>query len=190
MSNQLAPLSRPFPKDVDAILAKYPTQDGYILSLFRTFANSTRFLSKAVPNLLDKDSPLDLRTREITILRTTANRGCEYEWGVHVSIFAEAAKLDAEQVAATVLDRSDCWTENEAQLILAIDQLCATGKLDKPVLEAFQSGWSKEQQLEILALVGTYNTISFVANVAQLPTEPFAARFPHSSRHSASAAEN
>lgn len=190
MSNQLTPLSRPFPKDVEAILANYPTQDGYILSLFRTFANSTRFLSKAVPNLLDEDSPLDLRTREITILRTTANRGCEYEWGVHVSIFAEAANLDAEQVAATVLDRNDCWSEIEAHLILAIDQLCESGKLDKPALEAFQSGWSKEQQLEVLALVGTYSTVSFVANVAQLPPEPFAARFPPNSRHSASTAGN
>ena len=178
MSNQLKPLSRPFPKDVEAILANYPTQDGYILSLFRTFANSTRFLSKAVPNLLDEDSPLDLRTREITILRTTANHGCEYEWGVHAAIFAETANLDAEQVAATVLDQIDCWTKVEAHLILAIDQLCGNGKLDKTVLEAFRSNWSKKQQLEILALVGTYSTVSFVANVAQLPPEPFAVRFP------------
>ncbi|MDF1722500.1 MAG: hypothetical protein P1U65_17645, partial [Minwuia sp.] len=33
-------------------------------------------------------------------------------------------------------------------------------------------------QLEVMALCGTYHTISQVANVAQLPPEAFAARFP------------
>lgn len=177
MSNQLAPLAAPFSADVEAILANYPQQDGYILSLFRTFANSTRFLTKAVPNLLDKGSPLDLRTREITILRTTANRQCEYEWGVHVSIFAKAANLSDEEIWATLVKQAGCWSDPEVHLILAIDQLCETGTLDDETLRTFQSKWSKDQQLEIIALVGTYSTISFVANVARLPLETFAARF-------------
>ncbi|GAA3246389.1 carboxymuconolactone decarboxylase family protein [Dactylosporangium siamense] len=31
---------------------------------------------------------LTLREREIVILRTCARRGCEYEWGAHVLVFA------------------------------------------------------------------------------------------------------
>ena len=38
--------------------------------------------------------PLSLREREIVIDRTCALTGCEYEWGVHVAIFAEAAASD------------------------------------------------------------------------------------------------
>ena len=36
----------------------------------------------------------------------------------------------------------------------------------------------REAQLEVLALVGNYHTISFVAKTAELTPELFAARFP------------
>jgi alkylhydroperoxidase family enzyme len=57
-------------------------------------------------SLLDR-GPLSLREREIVIDRTCALTGCEYEWGVHVATFADAAHLTAEQVRATVLDGAD-----------------------------------------------------------------------------------
>lgn len=132
MTNRLRPIAEPFQPDVATALAAYPQQDGYILSLFRTFANSLRFLRKGVPNLLDRESPLSLRIREIVILRVTANKNCEYEWGVHVSIFAAAAKFSQAQIEAT---RSgpidpDLWSEPEASLLKAIDSLCSTGRIE------------------------------------------------------------
>jgi alkylhydroperoxidase family enzyme len=179
MTHVLTPLDAPFSEKISEVLKNYPQQDGYILALFRTFANSLRFLKKGVPNLLDKGSPLALRVREIVILRTTANRNCEYEWGVHVTIFASAAKLSTAQVAATcdiVVDR-DLWSPQEANLLHALDQICTGGRMDEETLAVFQEAWTKEQQLEIFALCGTYHTISFVANHARLPNEPFGARF-------------
>jgi len=178
MSNTLKPVDAPFAPEIDQVLANFPKQDGYLLTLFRTFAHSLRFLKKGVPNLLDRDSPLDLRTREIVILRTTSNRNCEYEWGVHVAIFAKSAKFTQTQIQATRLGQKECWSPEEGRLIAAIDQLCATGMLDQAALAGFQSDWNNQQQLEILALIGTYTTISCVANVAQLPPEPFGVEFP------------
>lgn len=180
MTNRLAPLEPPFPADIDALLARYPRQDGYLLSLFRTFANSPRFLSKGVPNLLDKDSPLALRDREIVILRVTAHYDCEYEWGVHAAIFARAAKLTPEQVAATrlLLANAPVWSAREQRLIAAVDGFCHRGVLSGDELDAFTEDWSRAQQLEILALCGAYHTVSLVANAARLGLEPFARRFP------------
>ncbi len=180
MTNRLSPIAEPYPSDVAAVLAAYPQQDGYILSLFRTFANSLRFLRKGVPNLLDRESPLPLRIREIVILRVTANKNCEYEWGVHVSIFATAAHFTQAQIDATRTAPIDAglWSEQEASLLKAIDNLCGTGRVEDDVAVQFESDWTKEQQLEIFALCGAYHTISFVANSARLPNEPFGARFP------------
>lgn len=180
MVNQLTPINEPYSPEIANILENYPQQDGYILQLFRAFANSVRFLQKAVPNLLDKESPLALRIREIVILRVTANNNCEYEWGVHVAIFAKHARFSQEQIAATKEAKADasCWTAEEQNLIGAVDDLCSKGKIQKNRLNDFQTIWSQEQQLEILALAGTYHTISFVANTALLNNEPFAARFP------------
>lgn len=182
MSNRLVPLEAPFPAETEALLARYPRQDGYLLSLFRTFANSPRFLARGVPNLLDKDSPLALRDREIVILRVTAYYDCEYEWGVHVAIFASAAKLTGVQVSATrlMLANAPVWSEREQRLLAAVDAFCHRGVLTDDALDAFTEDWTKAQQLEILALCGAYDTVSLVANAARLPPEPFAKRFPAS----------
>lgn len=180
MTQHLNPLEPPFSEDIARLLARYPQRDGYLLSLFRTFANSKRFLEKGVANLLDKESPLSLRQREIIILRVTSNLNCEYEWGVHVTAFARAAGLSDAQVTATRHGRYDetCWASEEQTLLRAVDDLCEQGVVADETLSAFEATWGLEQQLEILALVGNYHTIAFVANTARLAPEPFAVRFP------------
>lgn len=180
MTNILKPLDPPFSDEAAGLLDAFPRVQGHLLSLFRTFANSTRFLRKGVPNLLDRESPLALREREIVILRVTAHWRCEYEWGVHVTVFAEAAGFSADQIGATVDGASDapCWDVRERALLAIVDALSGTGTLTDELLAAFRDGWTVAQQLEVIALCGTYHTVSQVANVAGLPPEDFAARFP------------
>ncbi len=183
MKHVLKPLDPPFPADVTAAFARYPKgHDGYIIKLFRVFANSHRFLTnKGAINLLDRESPLSLREREIVILRVTANRNCEYEWGVHVVTFAKAAKLSEEQVRATRLGNSDatCWTKRERLLIECVDQLCNHSTIGDATYCGFQENWDLTQQLEILALCGNYTLVSLVANTARISPEQDAAKFPH-----------
>lgn len=185
-THQLTPIEPPYDPHIDQILQRYPkAEDGYILKLFRVFANSTRFLtSKGVVNLLDRDSPISLREREIVILRVTANNHCEYEWGVHVAAFAQTARLSDAQIQATRLSPWDapCWSEKEQLLIRCIDQLCDHSLIQDDTYAAFQADWDLNQQLEILALCGNYHTISFVANTARLTPEEMGARFPTTSR--------
>lgn len=180
MKHVLKPIEEPFAPEIAAILKTYPQRNGYILKLFRIFANSIRFLRKGVPNLLDRESPLSMRVREIVILRVTANRDCEYEWGVHVGAFADHVKFSPEQVRATRLDAADapCWPPEEALLLRVVDEICETGNLSDDTLEKFQSAWTLDQQLEIIALCGAYHTVSFTANIARLEPEDFAKRFP------------
>src|SRR5258705_6448285 len=95
------------------------------LVLFRVMAGNARAWEKfRAGSLLDR-GPLSLREREIVIDRTCARTGCEYEWGVHVTTFAEAAHLTEEQVRATVLGVATdaCWSKAEQALIAAVDAL-------------------------------------------------------------------
>lgn len=176
----LAPLPEPFPLEVTAVLESYPKRNGYVLQLFRVFANSLRFLKKGTVNLLDRESPLTMRHREIVILRVCARNDCEYEWGVHVTAFADHVGLSPDQVAATRLGdhRSTCWSPDEGLLVRAVDELCDTGRIEGATYGRFRTLFSLEQQLEVLALCGNYHTVSFVANTAGLEGEPFGARFP------------
>ena len=178
--NQLTPVQEPFVSEVAEILSNYPQRDGYILQLFRVFARSLRFLKKGTVNLLDRDSPLAMRQREIVILRVCANTHCEYEWGVHVAAFGAHVELTELQIGAIWLSDPDasCWPTEEQLLIRVIDELCTTGRVEDETLESFQSTWTVEQQLEILALAGNYHTISFVANTARLANESFAVSAP------------
>lgn len=182
MNHTLTPLEPPYAPEIAELLERYPRgRDGYIIRLFRVFANSTRFLgSKCATNLLDRDSPLTLREREIVILRVTANRDCEYEWGVHVATFAAAADLTEAQVAATRLAASDapCWSPGERLLLDCVDQLCHSATLSDETRQRFQQHWTAEQQLEIFALCGNYHLISCVANVSRVAREADSPRFP------------
>lgn len=182
MTHVLNPVPEPFTPEVAAILAQYPQRDGYLLTLFRVFANSVRFLKKGTVNLLDRDSPLPMRQRELVILRTSANNDCEYEWGVHVTAFSAHVGLTSDQVAATRSGdpRDACWSAEEGLLIGVVDELCESGRIADATYRHFQETWTLEQQLEIFALAGNYHTISFVANSTRLANESFAARFPDS----------
>src|ERR1700748_3986067 len=101
--SRIAPLEPPYAPEIqgqfDRIMRGAPP-----LMLFRVIASNARAWEKfRAASLLDR-GPLTLREREIVIDRTCALTGCEYEWGVHVATFAQAAGLTAEQVGATVLE--------------------------------------------------------------------------------------
>src|ERR1700739_536708 len=104
----------------DAIMRGAPP-----LMLFRVRARHDRAWEKFPSGSLLDPGPLALREREIVIDRTCALTGCEYEWGVHVAVFADAAGLSEEQIRATVLDAADapCWSAAEQALIAAVDAL-------------------------------------------------------------------
>jgi hypothetical protein len=179
MKQVLGPVEAPYSSEISNILETYPHRDGYILTLFRVFANSRRFLKKGVPNLLDRESPLPMRMREIVILRVTANRICEYEWGVHVTAFSVHVKLTPEQIRATrqAAAEAPCWSEDEQLLIHVVDEICERANLSDETLEKFQIAWNLEEQLEIIALCGAYHTVSSVANIARIESEDFAVKF-------------
>jgi alkylhydroperoxidase family enzyme len=121
-----------------------------------------------------------LRQREIVIDRTCALNRCEYEWGVHVAIFAEGAELTAEQVRATVLGPADaaCWSQAEQAMIAAADALHLRASLSDAEFADLSAHYNEDQILEIILLCGFYRTVSYLANGLDLPLEEMAARFP------------
>ena len=114
-------------------------------------------------------------------MRVTVNNDCEYEWGVHVSIFGKAAGFTENQIVDICQPKTDpdVWSSSESVIINTVDQLCFSGKLDDNIQIEFQRCCTVEKQLEIFALCGTYLTVSYVANVAGLSLEPFSVQFPN-----------
>ncbi len=179
LAPRIAPLQPPYAPDIqaqfDQIMRGAPP-----LMLFRVVAGNSRAWQKfRAGSLLDR-GPLTLREREIVIDRTCALTGCEYEWGVHVSTFAEAAHLTGEQVRATVLGgaNASCWSAAEQALIAAVDALHRRATLTEAEFKALSAHYDDEKIFEIILLCGFYRTVSYLANALALPLEEKAARFP------------
>jgi len=176
---RVAPLEPPYAPEIqaqfDRIMRGAPP-----LLLFRVMAGHPRAWEKfRGASLLDR-GPLSLRQREIVIDRTCARNACEYEWGVHVATFAEAAHLTEEQVRATVLGEANaaCWSAAEQAMIAAVDALHERATLSEAEFKALSAHYDEAQILEIIMLCGFYRTVSYLANTLALPLEEKAARFP------------
>ena len=177
--SRIVPLSPPYAPEIqqqfDRIMRGAPP-----LVLFRVMASQKRAWEKfSGGGLLDR-GPLTLREREIVIDRTCALNACEYEWGVHVTAFAQAAHLTAEQVRATVRGDADaaCWSEAEKVLISTADALHHRATLSNAEFSALKAHYDEAKILEIIQLCGFYRTVSYLANSLDLPLEETAARFP------------
>jgi alkylhydroperoxidase family enzyme len=177
--SRIAPLESPYAPEIqqqfDRIMRGAPP-----LTLFRVVAGNARAWEKfRAGSLLDR-GPLSLREREIVIDRTCALTGCEYEWGVHVATFADAAHLTDEQIRATVRDgaAAPCWSESEQALIAAVDALHVNATLSDEEFKALAAHYDDAKIFEIILLCGFYRTVSYLANGLDLPLEANAARFP------------
>jgi alkylhydroperoxidase family enzyme len=177
--SRIAPLEPPYAPEIqdqfDRIMRGAPP-----LMLFRVVASSPRAWEKfRAGGLLDR-GPLSLREREIVIDRTCALNNCEYEWGVHVATFAQAAHLTETEVRATVRAAADaeCWSAAERALITAVDALHSRSTLSDDEFSRLASHYDDAKIFEIILLCGFYRTVSYLANGLRLPLEDKAARFP------------
>jgi alkylhydroperoxidase family enzyme len=176
---RIEPLTAPYEREIEQQFERVMPPGEPPLLLFRTVATSERAWRKFRAGSLLSESPLGLRERELVIDRTCARAGCEYEWGVHVAFFADAARLTAEEVAATlrVPAAPEDWPEREAALIAAVDALHERARLSDAEFERLQAHYDDTQILEVLMLAGFYRTVSYLCNGLALPLEQKGARF-------------
>lgn len=129
--------------------------------------------------LLDRGH-LTLRDREIAIDRTTAICGSEYEWGVHITFFAEKVGLTPVQISQTAGDVSDGagWSSRDKLIMRLMDSLHQRATIDDALWSELADEFSEGAIMELLMLAGFYHTVSYLTNGLRLPLEEWAARFP------------
>lgn len=177
-SARVAPAPSPLPSDIqaaiDAIMRGQPP-----LVLFTTLARDPRLFSKFVSSGLLDRGHLSIREREIVIDRVTAACHAEYEWGVHVSAFADKAGLSDAQIESLTSGGADdnCWTDKERILIRLCDSLHDSCDIDDNLWNDLAGCHSAEAIMELLMLAGFYRTVSYLVNGLRLPLEPNARRF-------------
>ena len=139
---RIAALEAPFDPGTDSELARWMPRGAPVppLALFRTIVKDPP-LAQAMGELgrflLGKGFALGVREREIVIDRTCALNRCEYEWGVHVRAFAQAAELTEEEWTTMIdINLSGAWRTCKA----AIPHLIAGGRGGSIVITSSVAG--------------------------------------------------
>lgn len=180
---RLVPLEAPFEPAVAQQLERMMPAGVPPIGLFRVFVRHLP-MAEAVQHwgryTLGRQLALTRREREIVIDRTCARTGCEYEWGVHVGMFAERVSLSAEQVRSLTKGgpEDSCWLDDgERLLIEAVDTLHDTSDLDDDLWDRLAAKFDQPQLTDLLLLTGWYHAISYVARAGRLTAEPGTPRF-------------
>ena len=99
---------------------------------------------------------------------------------MHVAFFAERVGFTPEQISATVRGGADdpVWNAEERLLIRLVDELHDRADVSDDLWELLAATFSVDQIFELIALIGGYHTIGFLANTMRLAPETFAAAFP------------
>lgn len=124
------------------------------------------------------------REREIAIIRTGALTRSEYEWGMHVSIYAERCGLSEAQVLELTLGpvspplSEALWTEKERVIVRMVDELHAHSTVGDATWQALRAHWPHDQIVELILASSFYHMAAFFLNSTGVPLEEGARRFP------------
>jgi alkylhydroperoxidase family enzyme len=176
---RIAPLDPPYDPELAEELARFMPPGIPPLRLFRTLAHNPRVLQKfRLGSLLDRGS-IERRDREIVILRTCARCGSEYEWGIHVAVFAARCGLTQAEVAASLRAGTDdaIWSPRDHLLVRLADELHDSASISEALWLELARYFRADQLVELLVLAGFYHTVSFVTNAIQIELEEAAPRF-------------
>ena len=164
---RIAPLEKPFEPEVDAQLRTMMPPGVEPIALFRTFAKNLPMTVAMQPwgrHQLGRNFAVGVRDREIVIDRTCARCGCEYEWSVHVALFAERAALSPQQVTSLAHGNAFdpcCETERDRCLIKLVDALHDHADIPDGLWDELALEFDEAQMLDLTMLCGWYHAISF-----------------------------
>ncbi|ONK14198.1 carboxymuconolactone decarboxylase family protein [Streptomyces sp. MP131-18] len=145
-------------------------------NVHRTIANHPALMSAIQPLMAHvAGDVLPARDREIVILRTAWRSQAQYVWAHHHAAGLMVGLSEAEIARVTSEEAGD-WAPFETALLQAVDELHVMSVISDGTWMRLGERYSKEQVLELLALVGTYKTLSFILNSCVVPLDPWLER--------------
>src|SRR5262249_16633223 len=140
--------------------------DGRVFNIFRTLAAHPKLLKKWLGfghHTLNK-CRVAAGERELVILRVGWLCRAEYEWGQHVVIGKNAGLTDDEIERVKEGPDAPGWSEFDAALLRAVDELRAQAFISDAVWDALAATYDTRQILDLIFTVGQYNLVSMALN--------------------------
>ena len=185
-STRLPLRSPPYEPEVAAAVASTAFKGLSPRNLRLALANHSKLgpAFQAMAHVVLFGGALPERDREISIIRTGALTRSEYEWGMHVSIYAGKCGLSEEQVqeltrAADWRTLSDSlWTPKERLIVRMVDELHGHSTIADATWQEMNAAWPQDQVIELIFSSAFYHMAAFFLNSAAVPLEDGSRRFP------------
>jgi alkylhydroperoxidase family enzyme len=151
---------------------------GRTVNIFATLGRNKRFFRPWLmfAGRLMPRGTLPRADTELVILRTAVNCRARYEWEQHQSIARRAGLSDADVERVREGQAAEGWSERQAAILAAVDELHTDRFLSDATWERAASHLSPEQMLELCMLTGHYEMVAMTLNSAGVQIEPGLAR--------------
>jgi len=140
---------------------------GTLLNIFRTLLAHPE-AAKAFLGwgryILGRNSTLPRREREIVILRTGFLCRCGYEWTQHVPIARRVGLTDDEISGIKLGAGAPGWSEADAALLRATDDLHREQFITEPVWAELTRHFGERQRMDVVFTAGQYTQVSMLLN--------------------------
>ncbi len=125
-----------------------------------------------------RNNALDVRVRELVVLRVAWNARSSYEWGQHAGLCARLG-IPKEDVARVPLGPdAPGWTPLEAALLRGVDQMMRGWSIDADVYRTLEGALTAQQLVDYVLLVGEFILVALTLNVFQIEKDPGLAPWP------------
>jgi alkylhydroperoxidase family enzyme len=153
---------------------------GPVLNIFATLAHHPKLLKRwlVFGNHVLAKSTVPPRERELVILRIGWLCRAEYEWGQHVIIGKATGLTDEEIVRVTEGPDAAGWSEFDATLLRAADELHHDARISDETWAALAARYDTHQLIEVPMLVGQYHLVGFTLNSLGVERDPGVGGFP------------
>ena len=163
---RIAPLGKEqWDEDAQKIMAPM-VADGRQYNVFKTLTNHPGLMRRwlVFANHILGKSTLDVRSRELIILRFGYLCQAGYEWGQHVVIARDAGMADEEIRAAQTGPDTPGLAPLDRLLLQATDELHQDAHVSDATWAGLSERLSTQQLMDIVFTVGQYNLVSMALN--------------------------
>jgi alkylhydroperoxidase family enzyme len=115
------------------------------------------------------DCEMDIRDRELAILRIAWLSQAPFEWGSHVKI-AKRNGITAEEIERVMEgSRAPGWRKQDRAILRAVEELHFDSMVTDDTWVDLQEFYNDKKLIELLILAGQYKTVAYYQNSLRLP---------------------
>ena len=112
---------------------------------------------------------MDIRDRELAILRIGWLSRAPFEWGAHVKI-AKRNGITSEEIERVIEgSRAPDWSKKDRAIVRAMEELHFDSMITDDTWADLQEFYNDKKLIELVILAGQYKTVAYYQNALRLP---------------------